>query len=216
MKYKMLLFLLLLITSKHLTAQESLKPFVNHYSDNLILENLPAISEDGFHYLVEYSAYSCCIDLGTSLKKIGSAEGKVIREIIISPNEEADPFTVTKRQSIYESVNNILENDTYYTLTMVEKFKVVNEGDIDGMYVSVHMDAIPYTSEKFTLPRIMSHGFCCNGGIDIDENCLLYQNVIAVYLSVKRKVFLIETGLRELMDGCDQGPFYTMIPISCD
>ncbi|AXT49562.1 hypothetical protein D1818_01525 [Aquimarina sp. BL5] len=214
MKYRLLLLLLVLTGSQFLSAQQVLRPFVAHYGDNLVCDNFPAISEDGLHYLIIYSQYSCCVDLGFSLQKIRSSDGKLLDEIILSPSEEADEFMVAKQKSIYEKVKKLLESDNYYTLKEILKFDQKVDPIDNKMYVEVNVSNEVCKSEKFILPQVNSHGFCCNGGTDIHENCLLYQSIVNVSLSVEHKMFLIETGLAQVADGCDQGPFYRMIPIT--
>ncbi|WP_299311518.1 hypothetical protein [uncultured Aquimarina sp.] len=215
MKHKLFLFLLLLITSKLLIAQEkTFKPFVDHYGDNLVLDNFPAVSEDGLYYLIIYSEYSCCLALGSSLQKIRSIDGELLNEIILSPSEEAGQFTVAEQKSIYENVKKLLESDNYYALKEVLKFNQMVDPIDNKIYLEVNVSDKVYRSEKFSLPQIQSHGFCCNGGSDMHENCLLYQALVNIYFSIKHKMFLIEIGLAQVTDGCDHGPFYHMIPIT--
>jgi len=213
MNYKLPLLLLLAI-GKLLIAQETLKPFVEHYGDNLVWDNFPAISEDGSHYLIVYNEYSCCIDLGFTLKKIHAKDGKVLREIILSPGEETVAFMVDQQKSIYRNVKKLLDSNRYHTLIEVQK-KIPTIDSVDNkMYIEFEMRNHVYKSEKFTIPRLPSYGFCCNGGTDIEEDCLLDQTIVRVFLSVKHEMLLIVTGLSQVADGCDQGPFYHIIPMA--
>ncbi|WP_027391325.1 hypothetical protein [Aquimarina latercula] len=211
---KDILFLFLLVVSKSLFAQEPRQPIVDYEENNLILDNFPAISEDGSHYLAVYNQYSCCIYLGNSLQKIETSSGKILSEIIISPTEESVQFTISKQKSIYKNIKHLLKSNHYYTMKLIDKFKVMYGEDKDELYIMVNISDNIYASKKFILPRINSHGFCCNGGIDMNENCLLNQEIINVSFSIRHNVLLVETGLDQLADGCDQGPFYQVIPIS--
>ncbi|WP_405206454.1 hypothetical protein [Aquimarina sp. LLG6339-5] len=211
---KHILFLFFLVVSKSLFSQEPRQPIVYYEEDNLVLDNFPAISEDGSHYLVVYNQYSCCVYLGNSLQKIETNSGKILNEIIISPAEESIQFTISKQKSIYKNIKDLLKSNHYYTMNMIDKFKIMYGEGKDELYIMVNISGRVYVSEKFTLPRINSHGFCCNGGIDMNENCLLNQAIINVSFSDKHSTLLVETGLDQLADGCDQGPFYQVIPIS--
>ncbi|WP_378174463.1 hypothetical protein [Aquimarina sp. SS2-1] len=200
---------------KFLTAQETLKPFVDHYGDNLVLEGFPAISKDGTHYLVVYSQYVCCIVPEETLQKIDLKSGKILDEILLSRSQVEEQFTVQEQKEISEEVQQLLDSDSYTSFIEIEIFKPVYSKD-KKMHIEVSILDRIYRSEEIVLSRIPSHGFCCNGGTDIEENCLLYQTIIAVYLSMEHKVLLIESGLDQMMDGCDQGPFYKVIPLVVD
>ncbi|WP_299436112.1 hypothetical protein [uncultured Aquimarina sp.] len=192
-------------------AQETFRPFIDQYGDNLVWDNFPAISEDGSHYLIIYNEYSCCIDLGFTLKKIHSKDGKVLSEINLSPSEEAPDFMVEKQKTIYRNVKQLLASNDYQTLKEVGGFKQISD---DSIYLEIGIENQVYKSEKFIISQLPSNGFCCNGGTDIKEDCLLDQTIINVSLSIKHHMLLIVTGLAQVADGCDQGPFYQMIPIA--
>ncbi|MBW1298160.1 hypothetical protein [Aquimarina litoralis] len=213
MKPKFLLTALFFIT-RLLIAQETFKPFVDFYGDNLVLDNFPAISEDGSHYLIEYSQYSCCISTEEKLQKISTKNGEVLDEIILYPGEEATEFIVKDLETAYKKVSKLLKSNNYSTLKKIPKFNHVNDSS-NGFSLSFTFINEMYTSEQINLPRILSHGFCC-GGEDLRENCLLYQSIIAVWFSKEHNFLLIESGINQAANGCDQGPFYQIVSVIKD
>lgn len=211
MKLKFL-FIILFFIGKMSEAQETLKPIVGFYGDNLVLDNFPAISDDGSHYLVKYSQYSCCISTEEKLQKIRIKDGKILDEVILYPGSETTQFTVEEQKNVYEKLLKILSNGGYTTLNRIPAFNQIYDED-KNTFIGFKIKKETYKSQKIDIPRLSSHGFCCNGGIDMKENCLLYQAIINVSFSDKHNILLIETGLDQLADGCDQGPFYQVIPI---
>lgn len=194
-------------------AQEFFKPFVDFYGDNLVLDNFPAISEDGSLYLIEYSQYSCCVSTETQLQKISSKDGKILDEVTLYPGEEATDFLVHDLETAYKRVKKLLNEDNYRTLKEIPKFNHHNDINNKNMLIFTLEDQ-KYISEEIDLPRISSHGFCCNGGSDLEENCFLYQSIVRVWFSKKHRMLLLETGLAQVADGCDQGPFYQLVSIT--
>ncbi|MGY3794765.1 hypothetical protein [Aquimarina sp. 433] len=194
-------------------AQKYFKPFVDFYGDNLVVDNFPAISDDGSHYLIEYSQYSCCVSTETKLQKISAKDGRVLDEIMLYPGEEATELLVHDLETAYKKVQKLLNEDNYRTLKEITKFNHLN--DINNKHkITFTLEDQKYTSDKIHLRRISSHGFCCNGGTDINENCQLYQSIVNVWFSKEHNLLLIESGIIHGMDGCDQGPFYQLISIT--
>ncbi|GAA0721883.1 hypothetical protein GCM10009430_23720 [Aquimarina litoralis] len=194
-------------------AQEFFEPFVDFYGDNLVVDNFPAISDDGSHYLIEYSQYSCCVSTETKLQKISAKDGTVLDEIILYPGEEATEFLVQDLETAYKEVQKLLDSNNYRTLKEVTKFN--HHNDINNKHtLTFTLEDQKYISEEIDLPRISSHGFCCNGGSDLEENCLLYQSIVRVWFSKNHHMLLLETGLAQVANGCDQGPFYQLVSIT--
>ncbi|WP_298539679.1 hypothetical protein [uncultured Aquimarina sp.] len=216
MKHKSLLLLFLLAIGQLSIAQEeTLRPSLNFYDDNLALNNFPAISEDRSHYLILYNEYSCCIETEEVLQKISTKNGRILNEIVIYPGSEATQFTAEQQKGIYDKVLKLLKSSNYTTLKRIPTYNHMYDDD-KNTFLAFEIKKETFKSEKIDLPRLGAHGFCCNGGTDLNENCLLYQSIINAWFSKEHNFLLIESGIHHGMNGCDQGPFYKVIQVAND
>ncbi|GAA4114110.1 hypothetical protein GCM10022393_13400 [Aquimarina addita] len=174
--------------------------------------NFPAISEDGTYFLAVYSEYSCCLDLGGVLQKIKASNGKVVEEIILSSSEEIDPpFTLEKKQEILKDANRLLKEFTYHALQKLPSLEENTKLKDDRLQIQVDLANRSYVSKKFSLPKLKASGYCC-GAIDDKKNCLVDQSITSTWLSKIHETFFIESGFSGQADGCDQGPFFKIVP----
>ncbi len=211
MKFRFLFFLILLV-SQITCTQQTLRPFVQYDGDNLILENFPAISEDGSHYIVISNKYSCCLDFGDILQKIRTSDEKVVKEIKVTSGEEDPQFTVEKKKVIHDEVNKLLD-DRYISLTTIQKFELVSDKTQETSHVKTGLNNHIYVSEKFTLPKIEFPGYCC-GDMEDEGHCMVDQTIQHLWIDFDSEMLLLESGfVHSVADGCDRGPFYKMISI---
>ena len=212
MNFKFIFFLLLITTTS--SAQEFVGPSIHFEDSYLSWKNFPAISEDGSHYLIVYNRYSCCVDLGNTLQKRSTSTGEIIKEIVLSPDEtENVQFSTKKKMMIFKEVENMLNETKYHSLIKIEKPEPIEDKDTNALVVMAKLQGQSFISESFNLPQSKLHGFCCTGDYDSQESCTIDQGLHNVWLSKKHGVLLTQSGLWHLADGCDDGPYYRIVPL---
>ncbi|TPN83934.1 SH3 domain-containing protein [Aquimarina algicola] len=214
MNFRVVLLLLLLINTIS-SAQESVHPSIYYKDAHLFWKNFPAISEDGSNYLIIYNQYSCCVDTGNILQQRSTDTEEIVKEIVLSPDETKGlEFSTKKKMTILKQVENVLNETKYYSLVKVEKPEQIQNKGSNAFAIRAKLNSQSFTSESFSLPPSELHGFCCTGNYDSQENCAIDQSLHDVWFSKKHNVFLVQSGVWHSADGCDDGPYYKIVPFA--